>query len=250
MGYLLTILGLLLALIALPWLKRPVEEAARSLRSRYRLWRGMGNDPLADVKAIRDGKRDSVQEDFLVCDWKHKVLIRGDETTESEIDCELVNMSDGHIGYILFPMYFEYPPEELKGWSRVGRTEGQINTPLWDREEGCGKFRIVFPTPIGPRESVRVRWGYPTPPMYFEGREWWEWYFARPHSLFRLTIEFSADWLVSNATGVFVDSEVQPSQPSLKGNVLKWVLKGPLTGRKCRVEFDLKKAKAEEGRCT
>jgi|WetSurMetagenome_2_1015567.scaffolds.fasta_scaffold322190_2 hypothetical protein len=92
MEILLAIVGVFLAIMALPWLKRPVEAMVRRLRERVIVGRAL-RDTLPAVRSIRSGLRSTVIKDFMMCQWDHLVRVDAEGNTETTIEC-LVALCD------------------------------------------------------------------------------------------------------------------------------------------------------------
>ena len=116
----LAVAGILLAIIALPWLTRPINDSIRTLKDHW-LALGHGDSELPAIESIRAGTRRNTREDFFICDWNHSVNVDDRGDTQTIIDCLLVNTSTEPQDSIAFPVYFENPKHPPTGWSKVGR---------------------------------------------------------------------------------------------------------------------------------
>ena len=158
------IVGLVLALAALPWLKSPLEKTLRWIRGRYldvndRL-HGLPDD-LAKAHALRSGLATHYLTDFMVVEWRHDVNVNLAGHAENIIDCTVVNQQEIPTSEIKFPIYLYYDeqskrPESLNCWAKIGRNTYTLE-PLWDPVRRVGFLRIPFPAVVIPRGNVRIR---------------------------------------------------------------------------------------------
>lgn len=234
----LTVLGLLLAVLALPWLRRPVERLIRRIRERMVVGRAL-QDSLPAVRSIRDGLRSRASSDFMMCEWSHRVEVDRDGNTETTIDCLLVNITDVEQGSITFPVYFDSPEPKLAAWAKIGRSPLHLDLDQWDQSTGNGLVAVRFPAPLKPREHVRLRWGYRNRNSFSDGAEWWEWFIGRPHAMFKVVLSFDTEWSVNALRGSVVPSDHQPNAPKLRKNTILWTVPAPVPGSKYRIDFVL-----------
>lgn len=241
MGFLLTILALVLAILALPWLKRPVEAFARRIRERVLVGRALRNT-LPAVRSIRKGFRSRATNDFMVCEWNHQVNVDGNGNTNTLIECLLVNITDGELDTIAFPVYFDSADTELRAWAKTGRSPLHLDVSQWDSDKGNGLVEVSFPSPLKPRDSFRLKWGYFNQGSFSDGDEWWEWFIGRPHGMFKLALRFDEGWSVRALSGCIVPEEHVPVPPRLRRNKILWTVAAPVPGRKYRIDFILARA--------
>lgn len=239
MELIITIAGIVLAIFTLPWLKRPVEDAIRAVRDWW-ITRGRGRSLIPVVESIRKGTRTTTVDDYFICDWQHAVLVDEHGNSKTEVDCLLVNTSGESKSDVVFPVYFENPTGRPHGWAKFGRSKRTVHPYEFDDSKASGVFRIRFPRPLPPGDHVRFQWGFNYLGVYSAGREWWEWYFGRPHSLFRIAFTFAPIWSLSNVQGYICgEEELSLNQPTVTGQAFVWRIHAPKIGRKCRLEFDL-----------
>lgn len=238
MEVLIAIAGICLAVVALPWLRQPIESFVRRLRERV-IVRHALQGTLPAVRSIRNGLRSSLIEDFMMCQWDHVVTVDAEGNTETSIDCLFVNITDDKIATITFPVYFDSAQEQLVAWAKVGRLPLHLDLRQWDQTIGNGLVTVQFPVPLKPREHIRLKWGYSNPHSFSEGDEWWEWFFGRPHSLFKVRLVFAEEWSVSALRGFIIPGDHTPQPPRLRGNQVIWSVPAPIAGCKYRLEFAL-----------
>lgn len=240
MAMFLTILALVIAVVALPWLKRPVEECARRMRERILVGRAL-KDTLPAVHSIRMGLRSRATNDFMMCEWDHQVEVDGDGNTSTQIECLLVNITEATIDTIAFPVYFDSAESELRAWAKAGRTPLRVDVGQWDQENGLGLVKVFFLSPLKPRDSVRLRWGYFNRGSFAEGEEWWEWFIGRPHAMFKVGLSFDGCWSVKALSGCVMPDDHAPEAPRLRKNKIMWTVAAPVPARKYRLDFTLER---------
>ena len=243
MEILLAVVCLCLAVIEIPWLKRPIERVVRTLRDRAIVGRAL-QDTLPAVRSIRAGLRRRFTRDCMMCQWDHLITVDAGGSTETIIDSLVVNIADREMATIAFPVYFDSVPDQLPAWAKIGRSPLHLDLTQWDQATGNGLVTVQFTTPLKPREHVRLKWGYSNPRSFSEGNEWWEWFIGRPHSLLKVRLAFDEAWSLSALRGIIVPEDHAPQAPTLRGNQITWSVPAPMPGHKYRLEFALERQEA------
>jgi hypothetical protein len=240
MELIFALIAIIIALISIPWLKVPTESFFRQLRTKWVIFKLRQSYPsgLAIVKTLKNGSYSETKDDFMICDWKHDVNVDRLGYTNNVIDCTLVNISSEAREQYSFPIYFLDPPKNLNMWAKIGGESYSVE-PEWDSKLGCGLIRIPFPKKLYPRDDIRFIFGHAPVWVYEVGGNWWEWYITRPHSIFRLKINFAPEWEVIGLTAVILPSGSKPKQPRLHRHNIYWHIKAPMVGHKYRLEFSL-----------
>lgn len=228
----LTVIGVVLGFLALPWLQKPINKFVSRIRVRGRVLtariRGLPS-ALSGAEAIRKGTSTDYLTDFMLCDWTHEIFVAAEGTARTTIDLTLVNLTNESALEIGFPVYVDYEefyefnrPSLLPFWAKVGRATYDIFPQTWDPARSLGLVRIPFPMPLKPREDIRIRWGYSVPRLYgHEGHHWFEWYMARPHSIFRLSLKFDDPWRVKNVAVTALGASQKPQNPRVSDRLLR-----------------------------
>jgi hypothetical protein len=248
-GIIITTIGVFVAIIALPWLKGPVEKLFNKMRIKISIWKtkrdGIPNE-LTKAKIIKYGLAEHYTEDFMFCDWRHEVKVNANGDSEPSIECELVNVSEEVQTEIHFPIYikFNYKNhlEDFQVWIKIGTSLNNTILNDWDSKKNIGIVKIVFPYPLKPRDNLKIKWGYHCNAVYDgPGQHWFEWYIARPHSYFRVKYSFDNQWIVSNVVGSVVGKTEDTKQPLHKGNQITWFIRAPRPGYKYHLSWILEK---------
>lgn len=246
----ITVVGFVLAIAALPWLKRPIEDAVRRVRSWYlvALMRIRGRpDALGFARSMRSGNATDPPNDLEMVEWRHEITMDRDGNGRASADCTVVNMQDKAVTEIKFPLWVDYCEEcqashlaSLDCWARIGRASYTLTPEIWSVSDRIGFVRIPFPTPLKPNGDLRVRWGYYLPHLYsHEGEHWFEWYARRPHSRFTLALKFDEAWQPENVRSTSIPETANVPPATVRGNTIHFSVKGARPGRKYRIDFRL-----------
>jgi hypothetical protein len=237
----LSILGILVGILSIPWLKRPAERWYSKARAGWIRWtyrRELASE-LVKVLKIREGIASHLNHDFFICEWKHEVQIDSQGNTQTSIDCLLVNICREEKREVVFPVYFENANQDLQGWAKIGRVRNHLKPYEHDPNSGLGLFKIQLPLPLQPQDSVRLRWGYFYPQVFEIGENWWEWYFGRPHSNFSLRLTTAAPWKIANVRTRVLPPTYLAQGAVLHGQKITWTVRAPSLGHKYRIDFTL-----------
>jgi len=249
-GIILAIVGLVATLVGLPWLKRPVDDGFRKLRSFF-LVRSLRirvrRDALGLARAMRSGNATDQPKDLEMVEWRHEVVLDGDGTGRVNADCTVVNMQDEAATEIKFPIWVDYCEkcqashlESLDCWAHIGRASYTLTPEIWSISDRIGFVRVPFPIPLKPNGSLRIRWGYYLPHLYsHEGAHWFEWYARRPHSRFALALKFDQAWQPENVSTTSIPETANVPPARVQGNTIYFSVKGARPGRKYRIDFHL-----------
>jgi hypothetical protein len=245
-GTILSIIGILIAVVSLPWLKSTVERCARAIRRKWRL-SSLPSD-LQTCVDIRQGISSTVSDRWLICDWYHAIIFHRGDVAEHTFDITLVNATDHVQDEKTFPIYrafcAQHGPADFQPhhcWAKVGRANYDWQPEGLAEGHNAAIVRLRFPAPIQPRGDVRLRWGYQNQSHYHEGRNWFEWYFAHPQGRYRLRLDFRKQWVAANVGATVSTPDMVPPPPRVTGSVITWTIKGPMPGAKYRLDFDLRR---------
>lgn len=193
MEFVLGVVALCLAIMSVPWLKKPIEKAYRRLCTKWTVMmisKG-ATGRLGISVAIQKGTYQKVQHDFMICDWDHEVRVDKYGNSKTSVTAVLVNILNESVSGIAFPMYFSGGNQPPECWAKIGSQTCGSNVSEWDERLGCGYVWIDFPEAIQPRDDIRLNYGYGYPKVYENGSNWWEWFIERPHAIFRVRFVFN-----------------------------------------------------------
>jgi hypothetical protein len=250
LGIILALVGLVLTIIGLPWFKRPIEDAVRTLRILYlvKSFRIRARrDPLVVARAMRKGNSSDSPNDLEMVEWRHEIAVDCDGNGRASAECIVVNIKDEVATEIKFPLWVDYCEqchashlESLDCWARIGQASYALIPEVWSTSEKIGFLRIPFPVPLQPNGNLRIRWGYYLPHLYsHEGAHWFEWYARRPHSRFRVALKFDEAWQPENVNSTSIPETANVPPAKIRRNAIYFSVKSPRPGRKYRIDFQL-----------
>ena len=233
---------MILAISALPWLKKPIESVYWHIHTKYYVLKIRKNktDATKVVPLIMKGKYRKTRNDFMIVDWKHEVNYDADGFSETKINCSFVNISTEIKEYFTFPIYFARPTHDFQAWAKINGYEYALSFD-WDSELGGGLIHIPFPKKLRPHQDMSFQYRHKPVKVLEEGNGWWEWYMARPHSIFRLSITFASPWQISSINSSTIPEVSEVKQPFLKKNHINWNIKAPVLGCKYKIEYKAQK---------
>jgi hypothetical protein len=199
---------------------------------------GFDESGASDVTKLRE---DDTVIGFL--DWRHEVVIDTSGTSHSEVDVTLVNLSATPLLRHMLPLWSHSQQEskdrKLRAWLKDG-TELPIEMIIG--EEGKKRkieFLMSLPRPVRTGESLQFRLTYQTLHTYEEGKNYFEWYFGRPHARYEVNLRFEEPWYVERPV-VYVGNEQDHFvAEAVSERYIKWTRFFPHLHKTYRIEFTL-----------
>lgn len=206
----------------------PEHPALRTLEAIWDIRRGVRWKARNDPKVL--------QLDIAIADWNQQAHIDQWGNISTKIDARLVNTGAEMIKDIDLPVYYD---GEIRPIADVTILGSDFTVAAeWD-PAGHGLFIIPFPNPLAPAEDIEFTYRYHHADAFHAGDEWYDWYFARIHFEYRLSLTFDASWRISEVRASTPDEPGFTPEPDTDGSRVAWHLQFP---RRTRYRLDWRQA--------
>ena len=227
----LEILGIALAIVALPFI---YNFFANRIRKFYaNIW--------SPEKQFERGFT-TLLKDQSFGYWDMTFYVREDCSGEMVTSVEVVNTGKNFLK-ALTPSFFASTSDmpsyrRLKPWAKSGETKLEVKVDSWNAEKCHGRLIIELSPALAPGETCELEWGWSAANCWAEGVEFIQWDLS--HVIYKYSGRIIADdcWVLGAPTWIEAKDETL-GKPILQDGAIQWSSKFPRIGQRHRLEFTL-----------
>lgn len=220
----------------------PVEE--RSLDDG-----ALGAEPapietIGAVREIRAGVRRNNrqhlrQDDLRILSWHHKIRIDHFGNSSSELRIQIMGKQHDPVDHIDFPVFYDGSARPIAD-CRSGRQRSWRQVPAeWDPDTG-GFYKLPIEPPLANAKQTTMQVKYRLADVYQDGREWFEWYFAREQKAYDLSITASPEWTLEDVEVSCPEHTTRElPNPNNRPDGFDWHIDYPEIGHRYRLEWKM-----------